>query len=136
MDNLDTEGLCGKRNKRIDNEECERDYNLKKKQKIEHCNDNFYKISEYNNQHLEKGRKKNVFEFRNFSINQDICAMKVGTDAVILAGFGALDNSQVNLIDNIWQGNDFILDDQDKNPLSPNLTDPKLILVCNNNNNT
>ena len=44
-----------------------------------------------NSQRGHGKRKKNLFEFREFTIHQEHCAMKVGTDGVVLAGLTALD---------------------------------------------
>lgn len=57
---------------------------------------------------MTEGRKKNMFEFRKFTIFQEHCAMKVGTDGVVMSGLTSLfKNHQEIVWDSIWDSAPF-----------------------------
>ena len=43
--------------------------------------------------------KKEVFQFKQFTINQDICAMKIGTDGVLLGAWTSLKKNPKTILD-------------------------------------
>ena len=42
---------------------------------------------------------KNIFRFKQFSLNQDRCAMKVGTDGVLLGAWASLEKNPESILD-------------------------------------
>ena len=40
-----------------------------------------------------------LFKFKQFEINQDCCAMKIGTDGVLLGAWANLDNAPETILD-------------------------------------
>ena len=52
-------------------------------------------------------RKKGYFEFKEFTIHQELCGMKVGTDGILLAGYCTLEAQDERILQNILKKNEF-----------------------------
>tara|TARA_R110002050_G_scaffold261930_1_gene402136 strand:- start:464 stop:1090 length:627 start_codon:yes stop_codon:yes gene_type:complete len=63
-------------------------------------------ISSFKNEGKKRSRRKDVFELRNCQVRQDLCGMKVGTDALLLFGYTALCTCprQQSIQDRVWNG--------------------------------
>eukprot|EP01112_Ceratiomyxa_fruticulosa_P009728 TRINITY_DN2550_c0_g1_i1.p1 TRINITY_DN2550_c0_g1~~TRINITY_DN2550_c0_g1_i1.p1 ORF type:complete len:425 (+),score=88.37 TRINITY_DN2550_c0_g1_i1:214-1488(+) len=75
-------------------------------------------------------RDKGFFRFKKFTLRHDLCGMKIGTDALLLAGYASLVVSPY--VHHVWNNTPFIVPEHTENPATETQNDNE---GSNNNHN-